>query len=212
MPIGAIRAVLFDLGGVIWESPLVGLNRYEASAGLPPGIVGWLNTQNPDDNAWARYERAQVDAAGFRTLFEAEALVHGHVVDGAAILDALAGPIRPAMLRAVSRLRAAGLRTAAGTNNFSPLDEADPVIADLLARFDVVVQSAIEGVRKPEPAFYELVMARLGVDAAGLAFLDDLGVNLKAARAMGITTIKVADPDDALRELQELTGVPLIDD
>lgn len=201
----AIRAVLFDIGGVVLNGPMEEFARYERRAGLPDGLIRRLNSQYPDANAWARYERGEVDEDGFVALFEAQADAAGHRVDARQVLAALHGQVCPAMVTALHRLRDAGYRIAALTNNVAPIDTG----AEPLALFELVLQSSVEGVRKPEPAFYELALRRLGLAAADCAYLDDLGINLKPARAMGMATIKVTDPDVALRELGELVGLDL---
>ena len=209
----AVRAVLFDLGGVLTESPMDAFAAYEAAAGLPPGLVRRLNATDPDTNAWARYERGELDEAGFTEAFEAEARAAGHRVEAARVLVALDHPtLRPVMVGAVRRLRAAGLLLGLVSNNVRPMDRTG-ALGELLALFDVVVESSVEGVRKPEPEIFRRALARLSAAAGtevapvACAFLDDLGVNLKPARAMGMRTIKVVDPARALEELAALTGL-----
>jgi putative hydrolase of the HAD superfamily len=210
-----VTAVVFDLGGVLTESPLTGFAAYESEAGLPPGLVVRLNSTEPDTNAWARFERGELDESGFRAAFEAEAAALGHRVDAGRVLAALRGELRPAMVGAVRRLRAAGLPLALLSNNVAPMQRTG-ALGELLALFDVVVESSTEGVRKPEPEIYRRVLARLTettgrpVHAVDCAYLDDLGINLKPARALGMHTIKVVQPAAALAELADLVGVPLV--
>jgi len=202
-----ITAVLFDFGGVIASSPFDAFAAYEARHGLPDGFLRRVNATDPDRNAWARLERAELDVDGFDRAFAEESEVLGHRVAGAEVLGLLAGEIRPEMVEAVRRC-AARLTTGLLTNNVLG-SMADPRIGELLALFDAVVESSAVGVRKPEPAFYELACDRLGITPADAVFLDDLGVNLKPARALGMTTIKVADPAEALAELEAVVGFPL---
>ena len=207
----AIRAVIFDFGGVILTSPFEAFARYERTHGLPDGFLRRLNATDPDTNAWARLERSEVDLAGFAELFEAEARAAGHPVDGAAVLSLLAGELRPEMVEALRRCHER-LRTALLTNNFVAVDGAATrtgPMATVLDLFDVVVESSRAGIRKPDPAIYRLVCAELDVTPAEAVFLDDLGVNLKPARAMGMTTIKVTDPGQALDDLAAVVGFPL---
>jgi putative hydrolase of the HAD superfamily len=210
-----VTAVVFDLGGVLTESPMTAFAAYEAEAGLPDGLVRRLNSTDPDTNAWARYERGELDVEGFRTAFEAEATAAGHTVDADRVLAALAGELRPAMVGAVQRLREAGLPLALLSNNVAPMPRTGP-LGDLLGLFDAVVESSVEGVRKPEPAIYARALERLSqavgrpVSAGDCAYLDDLGINLKPARAMGFSTIKVVEPEAALAELSELVGIDLV--
>ncbi|NEK59087.1 HAD-IA family hydrolase [Geodermatophilus sabuli] len=207
-------AVVLDLGGVLTESPMPAFTAYEAEAGLPDGLIRRLNSTDPDRNAWARYERNELDAAGFVDAFEAEALAAGHRLDARRVLAALAGELRPAMVAAVQRLRAAGVPLALLSNNVAPMERTGR-LGDLLGLFDAVVESSLEGVRKPEPEIYRRALTRLSdavgrpVAAVDCAYLDDLGINLKPARAMGMHTIKVVDPAAALADLSELVGVPL---
>ena len=206
-----IRAALFDFGGVILSSPFEAFARYERSHDLPDGFLRTVNATNPDTNAWARLERSEVDLAGFAELFTTESAALGHAVDGADVLGLLSGDIRPAMVEAVRRC---GERLITGllTNNF--LVAADHVdreseMGAIFGLFDAVIESSKVGVRKPDPRFYELACEQLAIGPAEAVFLDDLGINLKLARAMGMTTIKVTDPSVALAELEAVVGFPL---
>lgn len=209
-----IEAVLFDFGGVITGSPFEGFARYEAAAGLPDGLVRQLNSTNPDTNAWAKLERSEVDHAGFCALFEAEALAAGHEVDAEEVLACLKNDLRPRMVAAL-RTIAASYKTAILTNNLASHDDDDPSasptgdMSSALEIVDLVVESSKVGIRKPEPRFYEIACEGLGVAPSACVFLDDLGINLKPARAMGMTTFKVVNPDDTLAELGPLLGLEL---
>ena len=208
-----VRAVIFDFGGVILTSPFDAFARYEAEHGLPSGFLRRLNATEPDANAWARLERSEVDLAGFAELFEAEARAAGHPVDGRAVLGLLAGRLRPPMVEALRRCHHR-LKTAMLTNNFVAAgpgeagERAGPM-AEVLDHFDVIVESSRVALRKPDPAIYRLVCDELGIEPHEAVFLDDLGINLKPARAMGMTTIKVTDPDEAIAELESVVGFAL---
>jgi len=203
-----IRSVMFDFGGVITTSPFDAFARYERGAGLPVGSIRRINATDPDTNAWARLERGEVDLATFCTLFEQEARGLGLQVDARAVIGALAGQVRPSMVEAV-RHCAEHFTTACLTNNFVSAEEGVRTdIAEVLALFDAVFESSKLGVRKPDPEFYRLACASLGVEPGDVVFLDDLGVNLKPARAMGMHTIKVDSPERALDELYALVGRP----
>jgi putative hydrolase of the HAD superfamily len=208
----AISAVIWDFGGVITTSPFDAFRRYEQANDLPDGFLRKLNSTDPDTNAWARLERNEVGLDEFVELYEAEAAAQGYEIDARAALAALtSGQVRLEMLEAVRRCKEQ-LRTALLTNNFVPVESTDATAgttADLRQLFDVVVESSKEGLRKPDPAIYDLVCHRLEVDPTEAVFLDDLGVNLKPARALGMTTIKVLDPDDALAELESAVGFAL---
>lgn len=202
-----LKAVLFDLGGVILTSPFEAFADYERRHGLPAGFIRALNATNPDDNAWAKLERNEVTFEEFCSLFEAEALAAGHELDAVVVMGLLRGEVRPTMVTAVRRCRER-LRTAALTNNFT-LPGGDPPMEEMRALFDVIVESSRIGVRKPDPRFYELACTELGIAPSEAVFLDDLGVNLKPARALGMTTIKVDDPARAISDLESTVGFPL---
>jgi putative hydrolase of the HAD superfamily len=208
-----ITAVLWDFGGVILSSPFEAFRHYEDERGLPPGFIRSVNAADPHANAWARLERSEITAAEFDGAFALESAAMGQEVRGADLLGLLAGEVRAEMVTALDRVKSAGLATACLTNNIAAdgtgTYDGRPEVAAVMARFDVVLESSRLGVRKPEPAFYALACERLGVAPAECAFLDDLGVNLKPARAMGMTTIKVGDPAVAIAELGAVLGLDL---
>jgi putative hydrolase of the HAD superfamily len=203
-----IEAVCWDFGGVISSSPFDAFARYEQDQGLPPGFIRSINATDPDTNAWSLLERNAVDFDRFCTLFEAEARAAGGEVDARVVMELLAGEIRPKMVEALRRC-SARLKTALLTNNFLRTEPTAATHEPFLELFDVVVESRSAGVRKPDPAFYRLALEQLGVPAERTVFLDDLGINLKPARQLGMTTIKVVDPDVALDQLEALVGFPL---
>ena len=210
----AIEAVLFDFGGVVTGSPFEGFARYEAASGLPEGLIRQINSTNPDTNAWAKLERSEVDRDEFMALFEAEGRALGHEVSAEAVLACLKNELRPEMVTAIHKLTATH-KTAILTNNLHADDEADVETSptgDMQAVMDVVdvvVESSKVGIRKPEPRFYEIACEQLGVEPSACVFLDDLGINLKPARAMGMTTIKVTSGPQALDELEAVLGLSL---
>jgi len=200
---------MFDFGGVISSSPFEAFARFEEENGLPDGFIRTVNATNPDDNAWARLERSEVDIAAFGALWSAEARALGHDVDGRLVLQMLSGAIRPQMVAAI-RACSPRYKTACLTNNFLSAEAAvSEAVAAVYELFDAVLESSVLGVRKPDPRFYELACEAVGVRPDESVFLDDLGVNLKPARALGMHTIKVTDPDEALAELARLTGLSL---
>ena len=203
----SITAVLFDFGGVLTTSPFEAFARYEQSRALPPDFLRTVNATDPDTNAWARLERSELDLDGFDVAFADESERLGHRVRGRDVLGLLSGDLRPAMVRAVEVI-AAQRKTALLTNNVVGMDPSG-AIADVVAHFDVVIESSVVGVRKPDPAFYELACERLAIEPGDAVFLDDLGINLKPAKALGMTTIKVGDPAVALAELEAILGFPL---
>ena len=203
-----IDAVFWDFGGVILSSPFEAFNRYERRRGLPVDVIRSVNATNPHTNAWARLERTEITPEQFDEEFAREAALLGHDIRGADVLALLAGEVRAEMVAALDAVITAGYRTACLTNNVVGGDvRAD--VAGVMARFDHVVESSKVGVRKPEPAFYELACDLVGVRPEAVVFLDDLGVNLKPAAAMGMTTIKVTDPAAAIAELEQVLGIAL---
>ena len=198
----SFRAVFWDFGGVILSSPFDAFLQYEAKKGLPQAFLRKVNATNPDTNAWALLERNEVSPRDFNDLFMAESTALGHPVPGSDVLALLAGEIRPAMVQALDTVKAAGYRMACLTNNVVGSDGASPerreAVAAIMSRFDAVVESSKVGCRKPETRFYEIACETLQVSPHECVFLDDLGVNLKPAAAMGMHTIKVINPDDAL--------------
>ena len=187
------------------SSPFDAFLQYEAQKGLPEGFLRSVNATNPDANAWALLERNEVSPRDFDALFLAESTALGHPVPGADVLKLLAGEIRPAMVQALDTVKAAGYAMACLTNNVVGGDGATPerreAVAAVMARFDAVIESSKVGCRKPETRFYEIACETLQVSPHECVFLDDLGVNLKPAAAMGMHTIKVINPDDALADL-----------
>jgi putative hydrolase of the HAD superfamily len=208
-----IKAVLWDFGGVILTSPFEAFRRYETEHNMPLDFIRSVNATEPHSNAWALMERSEVTPQQFDDLFAAESEALGHRVSGADVLSLLAGDVRPRMVAMLDRVKAAGFRVACLTNNIVGGDGLEVAnnarseqIADIMARFDVVVESSKIGVRKPEPRFYEIACELLGLQPDECIFLDDLGVNLKPAAAMGMATIKVSNEDQAIVDLSAALG------
>lgn len=211
--VSRLAGVLFDMGGVVMDSPLHAIARYERERGLPANAINRAIVAAGETGAWARLERGELTVATFCAPFEADCRAHGVQVDGAAVMAAIAtaGVARPAMLEAIRRLRAHGLRVGALTNNWRREGPDDDVIPHRLRQhFDAFVESRTVGLRKPDPRIYVLACRQLGVEPARTAFLDDIGGNLKPARALGMATIKVQDPAGALAELGALIGLDLL--
>lgn len=209
--------VIFDFGGVITASPFEAFNRLEAERGLPRDFVRGVNARNPDTNAWALFERAEIDAATFDTLFAEEARALGHDLEGEAVLAVLAGAVRPQMVTALDTLKAGGFTIGCITNNvpsgkgagMARSEAMAAEVAAIMARFDHVIESSKVGVRKPDPRIYQMMCAALGVEPAACIYLDDLGINCKPAAALGMHAIKVTSGEQALADLSAALGVPL---
>ena len=213
--------VIFDFGGVITASPFEAFNRLEAERGLPQNFVRRVNSSNPDDNAWAKFERAEIDAAAFDTLFATEARALGHELDGAAVLAVIAGAVRPAMVAALDTLKARGITIACITNNvpggkmgirgagMTRSADAAIEVADIMARFEHVIESSKAGVRKPDPRIYQMMCDALRVTPAECIYLDDLGINCKPASQLGMHAIKVTSSEQALADLSAALDIAL---
>ncbi|HEV7524556.1 MAG TPA: HAD-IA family hydrolase [Acidimicrobiia bacterium] len=206
------RAVIFDLGGVVFPSPFEAFDAYDHGNALEKGTMRALIRRSSETGAWAALERGELGMDEFVIALEAEATEAGFVLDARRLMGLVASSLgpRPEMANAIGKIRASGLRTAALTNNWT--DEKRQTAPNSIHEtrlFDVVVESAVEGLRKPDPRIYALALARLDVLASEAVFLDDLGMNLKPARAMGMATIKVVDPADALTELEAILGLAL---
>jgi putative hydrolase of the HAD superfamily len=210
-----IEAVIFDFGGVITSSPFDAFARFETERGLPADIIRRTNAANHLENAWARFERAEVDLDAFDELFAAESLALGAEVRGRDVLPLLSGDLRPEMVEALRRIKAS-FKTGCITNNLpnNAIGSASGrtlYVAEVMTLFDYVIESAKIGLRKPDPRIYQMMTAALGVDPKNCVYLDDLGVNLKPARAMGMTTIKVLSGAQAVADLEAATGLTLRD-
>jgi putative hydrolase of the HAD superfamily len=199
------RGVLFDIGGVVVGSPLEAIARYERQQGIPEGSINRIVMASGARGAWARLERGELRLEQFYPVFDAECGAHGCRISTQALMALVAGSTvpRPAMLDAIARIRSRGLRTAAVTNNWITEDGGTGA---LRPHFDAFIESATTGVRKPDARIYELACEALGIAPPDAVMLDDIGVNLKTARALGMVTIKVGDPDAALAELESVLG------
>jgi putative hydrolase of the HAD superfamily len=208
-----IEAVIWDFGGVLTTSPFEAFARFEAERGLPADIIRRTNAANHWENAWAKFERAELDIEAFDALFAAESRILGAEVRGKDVLPLLSGELRPEMVEALRRVKAS-CKTGCITNNL-PANAIGSTsgrtlyIAEVMALFDHVIESARIGLRKPDPCIYRMMVEALGVDPKRCVYLDDLGVNLKPAREMGMTTIKVLDAPQAIAELEAATGLAL---
>ena len=209
------NTIIFDFGGVITSSPFEAFNRMEAKRGLPKDFVRSVNARNPDDNAWAKFERAECGAAEFDALFAAEARVLGHELDGASVIACLSGDIRPEMVAALDVLKSKGFALGCITNNvrsgkgagMAVSDEKAAAISAVMATFNHIIESSKVGVRKPDPRIYAMMCAALAVSPSQCIYLDDLGINCKPAAAMGMAAIKVTSGAQALNDLGALLAL-----
>ena len=206
-----IRAVIFDLGGVVLGSPLHAIAIYERELGLPPNAINRVVSSTAPKGAWSRLERGEISMLEFFDGFEQDCEGAGWKISAREMMERIGetSKPRPIMLEAIRRIREKGLHVAALTNNWAPEEDVGSLKNPLAALFHVFVESSVEGLRKPDPRIYELVCARLAVRPEEAVFLDDIGANLKPARAMGMTTLKVENPESTLKELTEILGFPL---
>jgi putative hydrolase of the HAD superfamily len=208
-----IEAVIWDFGGVLTTSPFEAFARFETERGLPRDIIRRTNANNHWENAWAKFERAEVDLDAFDRLFAAESLALGAEVRGKDVLPLLSGDLRPEMIEALRRVKAK-FKTGCITNNLPANSIGSTAgrslyVAEVMTLFDHVIESAKIGLRKPDPRIYQMMTDALAVDPKSCVYLDDLGVNLKPARAMGMTTIKVLNAPQAIAQLEAATGLSL---
>ncbi|ODU27416.1 HAD-IA family hydrolase [Sphingopyxis sp. SCN 67-31] len=209
--------VIFDFGGVITASPFEAFNRLEDERGLPRDFVRRVNAADPDGNAWAKFERAEIEAATFDRLFAEEASRFGHALEGEAVLAVLAGAVRPAMVAALDTLKASGIAIGCITNNvpsgrgagMARSEEMAREVAAIMARFDHVIESSKVGVRKPDPRIYRMICEALDVTPTACVYLDDLGINCKPAAGLGMHAIKVTSGEQALADLSAALGMEL---
>ena len=213
-----IRAVFWDFGGVITTSPFDSFNIYEESKNLPKDLIRTINSTNPDNNAWAKLERSEIDQEEFDSLFEVESQQFGYSVPGKQVLALLKGQIRPEMVKALREIKDKLIQGCL-TNNIQSAEEQEletdnaaisGTHQEIMGLFDFVFESSKENVRKPDPKFYQLACKRGKVNPNEVIFLDDLGINLKPAKALGMKTIKVVRAEDALQDLQDLLDFPII--
>jgi putative hydrolase of the HAD superfamily len=211
----AVKAILWDFGGVITTSPFDSFNRFEEQNNLPVNFIRGVNAINSEKNAWALLESSQINDDEFDTLFLEESILAGHGVRGAKILPLISQTqIRPRMLEVLRECRKHFMNVCL-TNNartgsglaMSSDSEHEKAVSNATSLFDIVIESSKEGIRKPDPAIYRLACNRMGIEAADIVYLDDLGINLKPARAMGITTIKVLSEEQAITDLEKVTGL-----
>ena len=210
----SIKAILWDFGGVLTTSPFEAFNRFEAAHDLPKDFIRRVNSTNPTTNAWAQFESNTITTEQFDQLFEQESESLGHPVRGMRVLELLSGELRPRMVSALRKCKE-HFKVGCITNNMKSgegpsmaRDEAKAAASQsVMTLFDVIVESSVEGVRKPDPRIYEIACGRMDITPDTCVFLDDLGINLKPAKALGMTTIKVIEEDQAIKDLTKATGI-----
>ncbi len=200
------KAVIWDFGGVITSSPFEAFNKFELDNNLPKDIIRTINSENPDDNAWAKFERNDIDINEFDTLFSKEADKKGFQISGKQVVKLLSGDIRKTMVDFLLSLKES-YKLGCITNNIqnSKDDKVNHLnqASQVMKIFDHIIESSKVGLRKPDPKIYYMSCDALGVRPEECIYLDDLGINLKPARKIGMTTIKVIDPNEAIDEVKK---------
>ncbi len=210
----SVEAIVWDFGGVFTSSPFDAFNRYEEKQGLPRDFIRGVNAINPTTNAWAQFESNQISLDDFDLAFARESGARGHAVPGRAVVALLAGDVRPRMVEVLKRCKD-DYRVACITNNvkagqgptMADTPERATAVHNVMALFEHVIESSELGIRKPDPRIYELACERLGVSPRNTVYLDDLGINLKPARALGMQTIKVVSEAQAISDLEAVLGI-----
>ena len=208
------QAVILDFGGVFTSSPFEAFSRYERERGLPENLIRQINSANPLENAWARFERSELDLDQFDVEFAKEARALGYEVPGKDVIALLAGDFRPDVIAALRAIKKADFKTGCITNNV-PSNQAGSrdgralYAREIMEMFDHVIESSKIGIRKPNPRIYEMMCEALSAAPEDCIYLDDLGMNLKPAKAMGMSTIKVESGPQAIAELEKLLDMKL---
>lgn len=199
------KAIIWDFGGVITSSPFEAFNEFEEANSLPKDIIRTINSENPDMNAWAQFESNSITIGQFNDLFLKEAKAKGFDIKGRDIIKLLKGSIRENMVSFLRELKS-DFKLGCITNNVksSSAEDTDNETKEAMSIFDHVIESSIVGIRKPNPEIYMMSCDALNVSPDQCIYLDDLGINLKPARELGMTTIKVIQPEDAIQEVRNL--------
>ena len=213
MKLNEYSSIFWDFGGVITSSPFEAFNKFEIKNNLPENFLRKVNSTNPQSNAWALLEQSKITQMEFNELFFQESSDLGYGVDGLEVLNLLEGDLRLGMVEIIKTLKKKGFTQACLTNNFIPDNDNQPDMIDLNKKteifnlFDFVFESKEIGLRKPDQAFYDYVLEKVDTSPEKIIFLDDLGINLKPAKAMGITTIKVISESQAKADLENLLKI-----
>ena len=211
-----LAAILWDFGGVFTTSPFENFNLLEERCGAPRDFIRTLNSVNPTTNAWAQFESNQVSLEEFDELFAKESKLAGHEIRGKDVISMLSGDLRPKMVELL-KLCKEQYKVACITNNvkagrgpgMSSDDDKASKVSKVMELFDDVIESSVEGIRKPNPEIYKLACRRISVEPEKCLFIDDLGINLKPAKELGMKTIKVLNEAQALKDICLITNITL---
>ena len=204
----SIKNIIFDFGGVVTDSPIEGFKNLEEHYGISKGTISSIVMTNQDNNAWAKSERGEINIDTFIKEFNQEALNLGFKLDATNILKQLYGPLRPIMVEKIISL-SKNFQLICLTNVLKDVhifsnEKRILEVKNILNYFDKIYESYKIGMRKPEKRIYEHVLNDLNIKPENTIFLDDLGMNLKTAKLLGIHTIKVVNPIKAIKELDNM--------
>tara|TARA_A100001015_G_scaffold58008_2_gene63870 strand:- start:688 stop:1335 length:648 start_codon:yes stop_codon:yes gene_type:complete len=213
MKLNQYSSIFWDFGGVITSSPFEAFKKFEIENDLPENFLRKVNSTNPQNNAWALLEQSKINQIEFNDLFFQESSELGFGVNGLKVLDLLEGDLRLGMVEIIKTLKKMDFIQACLTNNFIPDNDNQPDMMDLIKKtevfnlFDFIFESKEIGLRKPDQAFYDYVLEKVDIPPEKIIFLDDLGINLKPAKAMGMTTIKVISESQAKEDLERILKI-----
>ncbi|MGH2761009.1 MAG: HAD family hydrolase [Thermoleophilaceae bacterium] len=204
-----IRALISDFGGVLTTPLSAGFLAYQEEAGVSLEELGRAMqraTEAQGEHPLFALERGEIAEAEFAGRL-AEQLDGGFDLARLRRLYFERIDPNPPMIRYVGELRGRGLRTALLTNNvreWEPLWRAK--LPQLDALFELVVDSSLVGMRKPERRIYDLTLERLGggLRPEHCLFVDDLEVNCEAARSLGMAAVRFDDAEQAIAESEEI--------
>ena len=213
MKLNQYSSIFWDFGGVITSSPFEAFKKFEIENDLPENFLRKVNSTNPQNNAWALLEQSKINQMEFNDLFFQESSELGFGVNGLKVLDLLEGDLRLGMVDIIKTFKKMDFIQACLTNNFIPDNDNQPDMMDLNKKtevfnlFDFIFESKEIGLRKPDQAFYDYVLEKVNIPPEKIIFLDDLGINLKPAKAMGMTTIKVISESQAKEDLERILKI-----
>eukprot|EP00002_Diphylleia_rotans_P000902 TRINITY_DN10486_c0_g1_i1.p1 TRINITY_DN10486_c0_g1~~TRINITY_DN10486_c0_g1_i1.p1 ORF type:complete len:213 (+),score=63.64 TRINITY_DN10486_c0_g1_i1:57-695(+) len=207
-----MKAIFFDLGGVVLDSPLHMIADYEKKNGIPHNYINYMIIKGGVDGPWAKLETGRYTVEEFCSEFNELCEKDGTKLDMREVFRIIqtARP-RPIMIQAILRLRELGFQVAAITNNWKPTSEKElEQTLELSKIFDAFIESRVLGIRKPHPEIFQVALETLKVSASESIFLDDISANVRAAKKLGFTTIKVVEPTQALQELEGILNIELL--
>jgi putative hydrolase of the HAD superfamily len=207
-----IHAAVFDLGGVFLAGGVEAVASFGERHGVPSDAWTTIRRElfDHETGLWCDVERGTCTFDDFVVRLRARTAEHGVTLSAQDARNFMQNTgesgrerLRPEIVDAAARLHAR-MPTALLTNNIREWRDEWRTLIDVDALFDVVIDSCEVGARKPEPAIYEVTRDRLGLPHDALFFLDDIGANLKIARAFGWQTLRY---DDTARVLEVLDAI-----